>query len=107
MRAEPDHLFAALADPTRRSLFERLSREGEKSVHALTAGTTISQPAVSKHLNVLKQAGLVRDRRVGRETHYSANPKALRPIVDWLGVYAAFWSQKLNKLENLLDRMDQ
>jgi DNA-binding transcriptional ArsR family regulator len=56
---------------------------------------------------VLKQAGLVRDRRVGRETRYSAHPKALRPIVDWLGVYAAFWSQKLDKLEDLLDRMDQ
>jgi len=107
MHVQPDHLFAALADPTRRSIFERLSRDGEQPVRALTAGAGVSQPAISKHLNVLKQAGLVRDRRAGRETHYSANPKALQPLVDWLSFYAAFWSQRLDELEDLLDRMDQ
>ncbi len=65
-------LFRTLADPTRRALFERLCREGEQTVGALTARAGVSQPAVSKHLGVLKQAGLVRDRHEGRQTHYRA-----------------------------------
>ena len=64
-----DVLFRTLADPTRRAIFERLCREGEQTVGALTARAGISQPAVSKHLGVLKQAGLVRDRHEGRQTH--------------------------------------
>jgi len=67
-----DVLFRTLADPTRRALFERLCREGEQTVGALTARAGVSQPAVSKHLGVLKLAGLVRDRHEGRQTHYSA-----------------------------------
>ena len=67
-----DVLFRTLADPTRRAIFERLCRDGEQTVGALTARAGISQPAVSKHLGVLKQAGLVRDRHEGRQTHYSA-----------------------------------
>ncbi|MEO6783516.1 MAG: metalloregulator ArsR/SmtB family transcription factor, partial [Bradyrhizobium sp.] len=67
-----DVLFRTLADPTRRAIFERLCREGEQTVTALTARSGVSQPAVSKHLRLLKQAGLVRDRRAGRQTHYSA-----------------------------------
>ena len=70
----PDVLFRALSDPTRRSLFERLSRDGELTVHTITDQAGVSQPAVSKHLAALKLAGLVRDRREGRETHYSADP---------------------------------
>ena len=82
MHAGPDPLFKALADPTRRAIFERLSRDGEQSVHAITGGSGVSQPAVSKHLGVLKRAGLVRDRRDGRETHYSADPLGLAPLID-------------------------
>ena len=67
MASIPDLLFKALADPTRRALFERLCLDGEATVGALTAGAGISQPAVSKHLGILKQAGLVRDRHEGRE----------------------------------------
>jgi DNA-binding transcriptional ArsR family regulator len=51
----------------------------------------VSQPAVSKHLGVLKIAGLVIDRREGRQTHYGSTPKGLRPLVNWIGVYSAFW----------------
>jgi DNA-binding transcriptional ArsR family regulator len=65
-------LFRTLADPTRRAIFERLCREGELTVGALTEGAGISQPAVSKHLGVLKQAGLVRDRPEGRLTRTTA-----------------------------------
>jgi len=104
---EPDLLFRALGDPTRRALFQRLARGGEKTVHALTAGAGVSQPAVSKHLAVLKAAGLVRDRRAGRETHYSAEPGALAPLADWMTLYGAFWEGRIDRLEDLLKRMDQ
>jgi DNA-binding transcriptional ArsR family regulator len=83
-----DNLFKALADPTRRSIFEHLVRDGEQSVRAITDRSTVSQPMVSKHLAVLKAAGLVRDRRDGREIHYSARIQALTPMIDWLGHHA-------------------
>jgi DNA-binding transcriptional ArsR family regulator len=102
-----DLLFRALADPTRRALFERLCREGEKTVGALTARAGVSQPAVSKHLGVLKEAGLVRDRHEGRLTHYSAQLGALSPLMDWTSQMAEFWQSRFNHLEDLLKRMDQ
>jgi DNA-binding transcriptional ArsR family regulator len=102
-----DVLFRTLADPTRRALFERLCREGEKTVGALTARAGISQPAVSKHLGVLKQAGLVRDRHEGRRTHYSAQLGALAPLIDWTSQMAGFWQSRFDRLEDLLKRMDQ
>jgi DNA-binding transcriptional ArsR family regulator len=103
----PDTLFRALGDPTRRALYERLAKGGELTVHALTAEAGVSQPAVSKHLAVLKAAGLVHDRREGRETHYSAEPKALAPLADWMTLYGAFWEGRIDRLEDLLKRMDQ
>jgi DNA-binding transcriptional ArsR family regulator len=102
-----DTLFRTLADPTRRALFERLCRDGEQTVGALTAGAGVSQPAVSKHLGVLKQAGLVLDRQAGRQTHYSAQPRALAPLADWTSEMAGFWDGKFDALEDLLKRMDQ
>jgi DNA-binding transcriptional ArsR family regulator len=107
MHPAPDLLFKALSDPTRRAIFERLARDGELTVHALTLPSGVSQPAVSKHLGVLKSAGLVLDRRAGRETHYSAQPQALAPLVDWMKLYGAFWAERFDRLEDLLDRMDQ
>jgi DNA-binding transcriptional ArsR family regulator len=107
MHANPDALFKALGDPTRRAIFQRLCREGEQTVHALTAFAGVSQPAVSKHLGALKLAGLVRDRREGREAHYSAAPNGLVPLVDWIGHYGAFWRDRFDRLEDLLKRMDQ
>jgi DNA-binding transcriptional ArsR family regulator len=106
MPAAANNLFKALADPTRRALFEHLARDGEHTVHALTGRAGISQPAVSKHLGILKRAKLVRHRREGRETHYSAQPKALAPLVDWMTVYGAFWNDRFDRLESLLKRMD-
>jgi DNA-binding transcriptional ArsR family regulator len=106
MQAVADDVFKALADPTRRAIFERLARDGEQTVHALTDRAGVSQPAVSKHLAVLKTARLVQDRREGRETHYSARPQALAPIVDWMSVYGAFWRDRFDRLETLLKRMD-
>jgi len=102
-----DLLFRTLADPTRRAIFERLCREGEKTVAALTAKAGVSQPVVSKHLRVLKEAGLVDDRHAGRNTHYSAKPGALAPLIDWTSRMAGFWENRFDDLEDLLKRMDQ
>jgi DNA-binding transcriptional ArsR family regulator len=102
-----DTLFRTLADPTRRAIFERLGRDGETTVGALTAQSGVSQPAVSKHLGVLKQAGLVLDRHEGRQTHYSAQLGALAPLIDWTNQMAGFWQGRFDQLEDLLKRMDQ
>src|SRR6201996_6145836 len=102
-----DVIFRTLADPTRRTLFERLCREGEQTVGALTLKAKVSQPAVSKHLGVLKQAGLVRDRPDGRQTHYSAQLSALAPLIDWTSQMTGFWQNRFDKLEDLLRRMAQ
>lgn len=102
-----DTLFSTLADPTRRALFERLCRDGDLTVAALTAKAGVSQPAVSKHLGVLKRAGLVRDRHEGRQTHYSAEPGALAPLDDWTRRMTGFWEKRFDDLEDLLKRMDQ
>ena len=107
MPATSHELFATLADATRRAIFERLCRDGEQTVWMLTDQAGVSQPAVSKNLGVLKLAGLVRDRREGRETHYSAQPKALAPLIDWMSLYGAFWRDRFDRLETLLNRMDQ
>ena len=107
MPSAQDVLFRTLADPTRRAIFERLCREGERTVAALTATAGVSQPAVSKHLGVLKQAGLVRDRHEGRQTHYSAQVGALAPLIDWTSRMTGFWESRFDDLENLLNRMDQ
>jgi DNA-binding transcriptional ArsR family regulator len=107
MQAAAQNIFKALSDPTRRAIFEHLSRDGEQTVHALTYRAGVSQPAVSKHLGVLKHARLVRDRRAGRETHYSAQPQALAPLVDWMSVYGAFWRDRFDQLEALLKKMDK
>ncbi len=106
MRNAPDILFKSLADPTRRALFERLTHDGEQTVRTLTDRAGVSQPAVSKHLRILKEAGLVRARHEGRETHYRAQPRALAPLIDWLSFYSKFWQNRFDRLEELLRRMD-
>jgi DNA-binding transcriptional ArsR family regulator len=102
-----EDVFKALSDPTRRAIFERLTRDGEQTVRVLTDQAGVSQPAVSKHLSVLKLAGLVSDRHHGRQTHYRAEPQALAPLIDWISVYGAFWHDKFDRLETLLNKMDQ
>ena len=107
METQAANLFRTLADPTRRSVFERLSGEGELSVGQLVAGAGVSQPAVSQHLAVLKASGLVTERREGRFIRYAARPEGLQPLVDWMGFYAGFWRERFDALEDLLKRMDQ
>jgi DNA-binding transcriptional ArsR family regulator len=107
MGTHSDLLFKTLSDPTRRSIFELLVREGEQSVHVLTGHAGVSQPAVSKHLGVLKLAGLVNDRRDGRENFYSADTQGLAPLVDWIKFHGTFWPDRFDRLESLLKRMDR
>lgn len=107
MQADQDLLFKSLSDPTRRALFERLCRKGEATVSDLTEGSGVSQPVVSKHLKILKQAGLVQDRQAGRHSHYSAQPNALLPLADWAREMAGYWDGRFDALETLLQRMDQ
>jgi DNA-binding transcriptional ArsR family regulator len=107
MAKAQDVLFRTLADPTRRAIFERLCRDGEQTVGALTARAGISQPAVSKHLVLLKRAGLVRNRHQGRQTHYRAQIESLNLLVDWTTQMTAFWRKRFDDLESLLNRMDQ
>src|SRR3954447_17280991 len=107
MSSAHDVLFRTLADPTRRAIFERLCREGEQTVGALTSRAGVSQPAVSKHLGLLKQAGLVRDRQEGREIRYTAQLSALAPLIDWTKQMTGFWESRFDSLGDFLKRMDQ
>jgi DNA-binding transcriptional ArsR family regulator len=101
MIALADAVFKALSDPTRRGIFERLVREGELTVRVLTRGAGISQPAVSKHLSVLKLASLVEDRRAGRNTHYTARPQALACLKQWIEMHAGAQSNPIDALNSL------
>lgn len=103
-RAE-DRIFHALADPSRRAIFEALTR-GEAAVKDLTARFDISQPAVSQHLATLKDAGLVNGRRDGRMVYYRVEPRGLKPLVDWIAFYRAFWTERVERLDQLLETMD-
>ena len=105
MSAETPILFKALSDPMRRALFDRLARQ-ELTVRALTEGSGISQPAISKHLAILKRAGLVTDRPEGRETYYRADLNGLVPLVDWVSQYTNFWDDRLSSLDSMLFRRD-
>ena len=100
-------VFNAVAEPRRRQIVDLLARRGSLAVGAIVLALGIPQPAVSKHLGVLKLAGLVHDRRDGRQTHYSAEPQGLAPLIDWMSLYGAFWRDRFDRLETLLNRMDQ
>jgi DNA-binding transcriptional ArsR family regulator len=103
---QKDAVFRALADPTRRAIFESLTR-GETAVKDLTERFRVSQPAISQHLSALREAGLVSERREGRFAYYRVEPKGLRPLVDWITHYQAFWVDRLDKLQALLREMDE
>ncbi len=103
---DENKVFQALADPSRRKIFETLTR-GEAMVKDLTARFDISQPAVSQHIAALKEAGLISGRREGRCIYYRVDPKGLQPLVDWLSTYRVFWGEHLQRLEQLLDQMDE
>jgi DNA-binding transcriptional ArsR family regulator len=97
----------ALADPTRRAVFERVSRSQEITVVELTRGSGVTQGAISQHLKSLKQAGLVAERVQGRNVYYRAAPEGLEPLVDWIDHYGAFWRDRFDTLRNLLKEMEE
>ena len=104
--AARDKIFYALADPSRRAIFESLAR-GEAAVKDLTARFDISQPAVSQHLAALKDAGLVIGRREGRLVYYRVAPGGMTPLLDWIAYHRAFWTDRVDRLERLLEKMDK
>jgi DNA-binding transcriptional ArsR family regulator len=101
-----DRIFQALADPSRRAIFVSLTR-GEAAVKDLTARFDISQPAVSQHLATLREAGLVSSRREGRLVFYRVEPRGMKPLIDWIAHYQAFWTDHIGRLERLLETMDE
>jgi DNA-binding transcriptional ArsR family regulator len=98
-------IFRALGDPSRLAIFESLA-QGEAPVKDLTARFKISQPAVSQHLAALRKAGLVTVRHDGRMSYYGVDSGGLKPLMDWLAHYQAFWPKRLSRLEALLKEMD-
>lgn len=99
-------IFKALADPTRRAIFEKLAARPMNAT-ALREGMEISQPAVSQHLAVLRNAGLVREKRSGRFVDYAVDPKGIAAVGRWLSKYRAFWPERIEDLRALLGEMDE
>jgi len=96
-----DAVFAALADPTRRAIVERLLEKGEQSVGDLSRPFAISAPAISRHLRVLEQAGLI-ERRVEKQWRYvRITPSALKPMQTWLARQQRHWTEALDRMEAL------
>jgi DNA-binding transcriptional ArsR family regulator len=92
---EQRDVFDAIADPTRRRLIALLAEAQELPLHELTSQFSMGRTAVSKHLTILKEAGLVLDRKVGRETRFRLNAAPLREIQDWVAFYSKFWSANM------------
>jgi DNA-binding transcriptional ArsR family regulator len=101
-----DTVLRTLADPTRRAVFERITQSDEISVAELTRGSGVTQSAISQHLRLLKQAGLIADRAQGRNVFYRCEPKGLAPLFDWMGHYGVFWRQRFANLGTLLKEID-
>ncbi len=97
-------VYTAIGDPTRRALLLRLADEGEKSVTELLEPYSISQPAISKHLRILRDAGLVRRRKEGRMRLYEVDASSLRQVHDWVSHFERYWEEKLDALGDYLDK---
>jgi len=97
-------VYSAVADPTRRQLLHLLAGSGELPLHEMTARFPVGRTAVSKHLAILKEAGLVADRKAGRETRYHLNPAPLREIQEWVSFYERFWTERIDQLKELLEQ---
>jgi DNA-binding transcriptional ArsR family regulator len=101
---EIDRTFAALADPTRRSVLERLGRQGSASVSELAEPAAMSLTGMKKHLSVLEAAGLVSTEKVGRTRRCSLGPKRLEDLQAWIGSYRALVEERFDRLEELLEQ---
>jgi DNA-binding transcriptional ArsR family regulator len=101
-----DTVMRALANPTRRAVYERIAGSAEITVVELTRGSGVTQGAISQHLKSLKQAGLVVERPEGRKVYYRAQPEGLTPLFDWMSHYGVFWRERLANLRSLLKEID-
>lgn len=109
MDSEPEQITAimrALADPTRRAMFERIAEADEITVAELTRGSGVTQGAVSQHLKALRLAGLVAERPEGRNVYYRAQAGGLLPLADWMSHYRAFWRKRFSNIRSLLKEID-
>ena len=104
MAMQTAEIFRTLGDPTRLALFQCIAIE-ELSVSELTGRFKVSQPAISQHLSVLRSCGLVQQRRAGKNVFYKAQPEGMKPMIDWLNHYRAFWRARLPHLASLLKEM--
>ncbi|MBW7475728.1 metalloregulator ArsR/SmtB family transcription factor [Paenibacillus oenotherae] len=100
-------VFDAIADPTRRRLIRLLAEAEEIPLHELASQFPMGRTAVSKHLTILKEAGLVLDRKVGRETRFRLNASPLKEVQDWLAFYSKFWHTNLLRLNQLLEEEEE
>lgn len=100
-------VFDAIADPTRRQLIALLAEAEEKPLHELTAQFQMGRTAVSKHLTILKEAGLVHDRKVGRETRFRLNASPLKEVQDWVAFYSKYWNMNMMRLQQLLEEEEE
>jgi DNA-binding transcriptional ArsR family regulator len=101
-----DAVFGALADPTRRAILARLT-QGDANVAELSAPFRVSQPAISRHLKVLEQAGLISRRRQATARLSHLEPQPLRQATDWLARYRQYWEQRYEELDSLLETLKQ
>jgi DNA-binding transcriptional ArsR family regulator len=99
-------VMRALADPTRRAVFERVASVHEITVVELTRGSGVTQGAISQHLKALKQASLVAERPEGRKVYYRVQPEGLEPLADWMSHYAVFWRDRFANLRTLLKEIE-
>jgi DNA-binding transcriptional ArsR family regulator len=104
MKSTNRDVFSAIADPTRRDLLRRLANAGEQCVSQLLAPLSVRQPTLSKHLRILREAGLVHSRKDGRLVWYQIDAGQLRQVHDWVAHFERYWDDKLDALGEHLDR---
>lgn len=101
--SDPQAVFRALSDPTRRDIITMLNDEGEKTVSQIASEYAMTRPGVSKHLGVLQDADLIQTEKRGRETYNSLNREPLKAATDWMNFYSGMWENKLSGLDLGLD----
>ena len=95
--------FSALAEPTRRTIIEMLAKNGRMSAAAIHAGFSVSHPAISQHLKVLREAGLVQMEKKAQQHIYQLNPEAMAELEDWARRMRELWDERYDALERVLE----
>jgi DNA-binding transcriptional ArsR family regulator len=98
-----NNLFKAIADPTRRQIITLIIENNSPTLNEVSSNFKMSRQAVTKHINILENVGLVTVEKIGREKHCNVNPKPLKEVYDWIKNYKEFWEDKLSSLEKYLD----